>query len=195
MNMSYYDWSKILENNSDNELAKIIRDNNSEPKEKVEAALNELKKRGIDTENYTQMLESIKNNEPKPNENSPILYSDRVIFTFSILFSVVFGGFLFARNLKEINNRKGIFPALAFSFIYMAFSIYVLDLIKAGTGGTFILSAIGGLILNKIFWNKYIGETLVYRKKSYRKPLIIALIIFVPITVLAVLSLIINGPV
>jgi hypothetical protein len=192
--MSYYDWTEIAKKNSNNELAQIVRNRNSEPDEKVEAALTELKNRGIETNDYSQMIESIKNNEPKIDENAPTLYSDRVIYTFSILFSVIFGGILFARNLKEVDKKSGIYPVIIFSVLYTALSIYVLNLIKVGTGGTFVLGAIGALIINNLFWDKYIGKGREYHKKSYKKPLIIALVIFTPITILAIWATIVAGP-
>ena len=131
--MSYYNWSEILKKNTNKELANIIKDSRTEPKEKVSAALNELTNRGIETSDYAQMIESINSNEPKLDENLPTLYSDRVIYVFSILFSVIFGGVLFAVNLKAIGNKKGIYPVIIFSVLYSALSIYILNLINAGT--------------------------------------------------------------
>jgi hypothetical protein len=193
--MSYYDWPKIMAGFSNNELAKIIRDSQTEPEDKVSAALNELKNRGIETNNYAQMTESIKNNEPKLDENSPTLYSEKVIYVFSILFSVLFGGILFALNLKAVNNKRGIYPVIIFSVLYTGFSIYILNLIKAGTSGTLIFGIIGSLVINNYFWPKYIGKGILYHKKSYKKPLIIALIIFIPLTALIILNFIITGQV
>lgn len=180
---------------SNNELTKIIRDSQTEPEDKVSAALNELKNRGIETGNYAQMLESIKNNEPKPDENSPTLYSKKLIYTFSILFTVIFGGILFAVNLKAVNNKRGIYPVIIFSVLYTALSIYILNLINIGTFGALIFGVIGALIINNLFWNKYIGKEILFHKKSYKKPLIIALCIFVPLTALIIWSIIITGQV
>jgi hypothetical protein len=193
--MSYYDWPKIMAGSSNNELAKIIKDSQTEPKDKVSAALNELKNRGIETDNYTQMLERKEDNEPKPDENSPILYSKKLIYTFSILFTVIFGGIMFAINLKAVNKKGGIYPVIIFSVLYSALSIYILGQINAGTPGTFILGAIGALILNNVFWNKYIGKETLYHKKSYKTPLIIALSIFIPLLALIIWGMIYTGQV
>jgi hypothetical protein len=192
--MSYYDWTEIVLKNTNLELAKIIRDSRTEPEEKVTAALNELKKRGIETTDYAEILESIKEIEPKLDENSPTLYSDRVIYTFSILFTVIFGGILFAKNLKEIGNKRGIYPVIIFSILYTVFSIYVLSLIKIGSVGAVFFGAIGAIVINNVFWNKYIGKGVLYHKKSYKKPLIVALIIFIPFTALVIWSTIVAGP-
>jgi hypothetical protein len=191
--MSYYDWPKIMAGSSNNELIKTIRDSQTEPKDKVSAALNELKNRGIETDNYSQMLERKENNEPKPDENSPTLYSKKLINTFTILFSVIFGGIMLVINLKAVNNKRGIYPVIIFSVLYTALSFYILSLINIGTPGTVAFGAIGALILNNVFWNKYIGKGTLYHKKSYKIPLIIALSIFTPLIVLIIWGMIYTG--
>ena len=183
-----------MSNNTNLELASIIRDRTNEPEEKVTATLIELKKRGLEATVYSEILESIQSKEPKLDENLPTLYSDRVIYIFSILFSVFFGGILFARNLKEVDKKNGIYPVIIFSVLYTALSIYILNLINTGTPGTFVLGAIGALVINNVFWNKYIGKDIKYHKKSYKKPLIIALAIFTPILALVIWATIVAGP-
>lgn len=183
-----------MSNSSDLELANIIRDRMHEPEEKVTATLLELKKRGIEATDYSEIIESIRSREPKLEENTPTLYSDRVIYVFSILFSVIFGGILFARNLKEVDKKNGIYPVIIFSVLYTALSIYILNLINAGTPGTFVFGAIGALVINNVFWSKYIGKDIKYHKKSYKKPLIIALAIFTPLIALIIWATIVAGP-
>lgn len=129
--------------------------------------------------------EELAEDEDFEEEELPVLYSDRVIFSFSILFSVVFGGILFARNLKEVDRREGIAPVVIFSVVYSLFSIYVLDVAKTGMIGTITLAIIGSTIINTFFWDRYIGRRTPYYRKSYRKPLLIALAIFVPLAILA----------
>ena len=191
--MSYYNWNDIMLKKPTNELVRIAKENGKEPEEKVSAAILELKNRGFDTTDYSQIIEISKKNEPKLDENSPTLYSDKVIYVFSVLFTVLFGGILFAINLKEIGNKKGIAPSVIFSLLYTVLSIYILDLINASSGIGLIFSGIGALILNKIFWNKYIGKDIAYHKKSFVKPLIIALIIFTPLIILIIWASSITG--
>lgn len=191
--MTYYDWPNIVSKLSNDDLARIIRDERSEPELKVAAALTELQNRGIDTGNYYKLMESIKDNEPKPDENSPVLYSEKVIYSFSILFSVIFGAVLFSINLKEVDKKKGILPVILFSILYTALSIYILNLANLGNAGTLVFGALGAVIINNLFWNKYIGKGILYKKKRYIKPLIIALIIFIPIIVLMVWSMTVTG--
>jgi len=155
--------------------------------------LTELQNRGIETNDYSQIIESIKKNEPKLDENSPTLYSQKVIYTFSILFTVIFGGILFAINLKEVDKKNGIVPVIIFAVLYTVLSVYILELINSGLPGTVVLAAVGALVINNIFWNKYIGKNTKYHKKSYTKPLIIALLIFIPLLALTIWVLSING--
>ena len=191
--MSYYNWTEIMSKKEISELAEVIKNKHSESEEKVEAALKELKIRGIETENYQEIIETDKKEIQKPDENSPTLFSDKVIYIFSILFSVIFGGILFAINLKEVGQKRGIYTVIIFSVLYTTLSIYILNALKTGTGGTLIMGAIGALILNEFFWKKYIGKGIVYHKKSFVKPLIIALIIFIPLTILVIWAKVVNG--
>jgi hypothetical protein len=191
--MSYYDWPQIAAKLSNDELLNIIKDKRSEPEPKVTAALKELKNRGFETESYPQLSESVKKVTATINDNAPTLYSDRVIYTFSILFSVIFGGILFAINLKEVNNKKGIPLVIIFTVLYCALSIYVLNVIDLKSSGSFLFGAIGAVILNTVFWNKYIGKEVQYKRKSYKKPLIIALAIFIPLTAFIIWGTIVNA--
>lgn len=191
--MSYYDWPQIATKLSNDELLNIIKDKRSEPEPKVTAALNELKNRGFETETYSQLIESVKKTTSVIDENAPTLYSDRVIYTFSILFSVIFGGILFAINLKEVNNKKGIPLVIIFTVLYSALSIYLLNVIDLKSSGSFLFGAIGAVIINTVFWNKYIGKEVQYKRKSYKKPLIVALAIFIPLTAFIIWGTIINA--
>ena len=180
-----------MTNLSKDELSNIIRNRSSEPDEKVSAAIGELRRRGYVTEEGA--IDINKNVNAVPDENSPTLYSDRVIYTFSILFSVIFGGVLFAINLKAVNKKEGIVPVTIFSILYTAVSIYILNLVNFGATGAAIFGGIGALIINSVFWKKYIGKDVLYHKKSYVKPLIIALIIFTPLIILIIWSYKVTG--
>ncbi len=189
--MSYYNWNKIMQKKPTEELLRIAKEKGKEPADKVNAALSELKNRGFDEAAYSQINEkaNVKERAPKLDENAPTLYSEKVIYVFSILFSVLFGGILLAINLKEVDNRKGIAPTIIFSLTYSILSVYILNRINASTTTTLIFALIGATLLNEIFWKKYIGKDIAYHRKSYIKPLIIALIIFVPIIILYIWAL------
>jgi len=55
--MAYYDWSKITEKYTENELRKVVRDFRMQPPDKITAALNELKTRGIELTNPLKMYD------------------------------------------------------------------------------------------------------------------------------------------
>lgn len=190
--MSYYDWSTIVSKFSNNELTQIIRDNENE--EKVSAARNELERRGANIATSNDLaVESIENVVPMPDENSPTLYSTKVIWVFSILFSVIFGAALFSINLKTINKKKFIAPIIICSILYTAFIIYLGSFMDLGTFGSIIPSVVGALIINQVLWIKLIGKEVAYHKKSYKIPLIIALSIFIPLTALIIWAMIYSG--
>jgi len=135
---------------------------------------------------YTTEPEEVRVEETDEDEDIPTLYSERVIYTFSVLFSVIAGGILLARNLKEVNRKDGIPHVIAFSLIYTFLSGYLMTVSKSGLVGTVVLAIIGAMVLNSYFWNAYIGRGINYYRKSYGKALIIALIILIPLFLLAV---------
>lgn len=179
----YYNWKEIVAKNDEEELARIVRERNTEPGEKVVAVLNELKNRGIEGKDDAAILREIQE-RGLPDPSLPTLYSQQVIYVFSILFSVLFGGVLFAINLKEADKKKGIWPVVIFTLGFTALVIYISTLTKVG-GASILLGILYAYIINNIFWRNYIGKETKYNKKSYRTPLIIALAIFIPLTILA----------
>jgi hypothetical protein len=111
--------------------------------------------------------------------NAPQLYSRQVINIFSILFSVLFGGILLAINLKTVNNKKAIFPVLAFSVLYTGLVVFILNLIPGSTTTlTVVFNLLGAIVLYNFFWGKYIGKEFQYRTKPFWIPLVIGVAIF-----------------
>lgn len=169
-------------------------------KEKQEAALNEqMEKQGIETVkaedaaptsaptekdeaiNFSSVSETDDVDAFDEDEDLPTLYSERVIYTFSVLFSVIAGGILLARNLKEVNRKDGIPHVIAFSIIYTMLSGYLMNVTKIGPVGTVVLAIVGSMVLNSYFWKAYIGTSIAYHRKRYGKALVIALLILVPL--------------
>jgi hypothetical protein len=64
--------------------------------------------------------------------------------------------------------------------------MYIIEVMKLGLAGTVFMASVGALILNTAFWNKYIGRDIDFIRKSYRKPLIIGMAVFIPLTLLSV---------
>lgn len=136
---------------------------------------------------------NIEKTNPETDNSLPVLYSDEAIFNFSFLCTVLFGCVLFLSDLKALNCRKGIFPAILFSIIYFAVSVFVLYILATGIIGytysgvtVVLLMSIGALVLRYFIWPHYIGKDIAFNKKSIRKPLIIALAIYLLLIVLAV---------
>lgn len=135
---------------------------------------------------YNTDPEEVQAEEADEEEDLPTLYSERVIYTFSVLFSVIAGGILLARNLKEVNRKDGIPHVIAFSLIYTFLSGYLMTVTKSGLVGSVVLAILGSMVLNSYFWNAYIGRGQNYYRKRYGKALIIALLILIPLFMLAV---------
>lgn len=182
--MTYYNWPEVAASKTDRELAAIVGQSHAEPLEKVDAAVYELHKRGYQTSSYPRLMESIRQKEPGVDENLPLLYSEKVIYTFSILFSVLFGAVLFCMNLSRLGKQKAIYPVIIFSVVYLILSGLILNALNAGTSVALLFTAVGAVVLNSIFWARYIGKEVKYTKRNYNKPLLIAIAIFIPLTLL-----------
>lgn len=169
----------------------------------VAAAKNELYTRGIElSDNEKQTIEEEKNRrkqdaientkQNKSNNpfisnlklnivtdtNAPQLYSRQVIYIFSILFSLLFGGILLVINLNIVKNKKGLLLTLLFSILYAVLMIVGLNYIDNKTSFlTYGLNAVGAIILDTYFWKKYIGVDFKYRTKPFWIPLIIGIVI------------------
>jgi len=120
--------------------------------------------------------------------NAPLYYSERVIYIFSILFSVLSGSILLAINIAKTKNKIATFFVLAFGILYTALELWLISSVintnSRSSGLTLFINGIGGLVLDNLFWKKYIGNQTQYRAK----PIWIPLIICVVITVLVILA-------
>ena len=94
-----------------------------------------------------------------------------------------------AINLNKANAKKGVVIAvIGFGVIYTALQIWFLSTVKLGTGGTFIVSAIGATVLQYFFWPKYIGSETLYRARPIWIPLIVGAAIVIPFIVAMVIA-------
>jgi len=112
------------------------------------------------------------------------IYSKRAVWGFSIFFTSIFGGVLLMQNLFALNKKKEAYQVLAFSVLYTALSIYVLNLLATpNTSSTYLLNALGGLVLSEYFFKRNIPDERILPKKKIWKALIISLIIMIPFAV------------
>lgn len=125
-------------------------------------------------------FEQLQNPENKDSRDLPKLYSKRVIYAFSIIFSIIFGTVLLMSNLKQTGNKKGWYEVLIFGIIYTAGLLITAASLNMNTNIGLPLNLLGSLILNEYFWNRYIGKETKFEKKKWYKPAIISLIIILP---------------
>jgi hypothetical protein len=118
--------------------------------------------------------------------DAPIYYSQRAIFAFTILFGVVFGGGMLAVNVKKAGHKNvGTWIAI-FGLLFSTAEIVIFSNMENKSPSlTYLGNALGGLILD-FLWHRYIGYNALYRAKAIWKPLIIALVIYIPIFVLII---------
>ena len=193
----------MIEKLSDNELEKYIRPESRFVPEAIQYAFDILKERGrIFSENESEQIqnliaskkvddikpEPIKNNgwdkNITENESAIQLYTNKLIWIFSVFFGVIFGTALQVYNYYKTKNYKALIATLIFGILYTAIQIFIMDEygnIEFGrTSLRFFLSGIGALGLYIIRENIF-KTTLEYRAKSFVLPLIICILIHIPI--------------
>ena len=194
---------KVIEKLSDYELEKYIKPESRFVPESIQYAFDILKERGrIFTENESQQIqnlieskkaleikfEPIKNNgwdkNITENESAIELYTNKLIWIFSVFFGVIFGTALQAFNYFKIKNYKALIITLIFGILYTTIQVYIMD--KYGNiefgriSLRFFLSGIGALGLYIIRENIFKTE-IEYRAKSFVLPLIITIVVHIPI--------------
>jgi len=119
----------------------------------------------------------------------PMIYSKRVIWGFSILFSPLFGGVLLMQNLKDIDKKKEANLVLILSILMTAITIIIVTVFEIKSRSvSFLCNIAGAAILTEYFYNKYFPDEAEYEKKKIWKPLIIGIIIVVVFVLLLFLA-------
>ena len=192
---------EILSAKTDAQLKYYLDHVDKHTSEGVRAALAELKSRNVELpEGIDEVIEekiSLKQSASYDSLNgwkknvvkdidAPEYYSQRAIYTFSILFSVLFGSVMLAINLK--NNQKDWGWPILFGFLYSVGCIYLGQFFpnNFSTILSLIINGIGVSTMYYLFWNKHIGKDTQYRAKPVWIPLIIALVIFIPLIYLII---------
>lgn len=200
------DFEKLMTNKSDEGLQEYLDNRTKYTSEAIEAAIAEMKKRGrtfsdeelANLRNELQAKRDAANKEEDEffrnpwntnivsDENAPAYYSERAIFLFSAFFSVIFGAVLLSINCRSTEFKKNVWKIMVFGIVYTGLQLWVLSLIPRSTILTFLCSMVGALLMNYLFWKRYIGKDTKYRAKPIWKPLIIGLIIFIPFILAAI---------
>ena len=149
---------------TDEELEEIVRDKNEqiEAEKKEDAALWKSSLRGW-------------NKNLVKDESAPAFYSERVIYIFSAVFSVLFGSVLVALNIRRTESKQGFWQVLMFGVFYSAGQIAILESIPINSALTISFNLLGAFILHKFFWQKYIGKDTKYRARPIWIPLAIGI--------------------
>ncbi|MGY5847355.1 hypothetical protein ACW6QP_08025 [Salegentibacter sp. HM20] len=132
------------------------------------------------TEKDSDQLNETNSTEEKNKENLPKLYSKRVIYVFSILFSPIFGTVILMSNLKQIGQKQARWEVLLFGIIFTIGSAFSLRNIELQMNFGLLINILGAVILNEFFWNRYIGRETEFTKKSWVKPALISAAISLP---------------
>ena len=117
------------------------------------------------------------------SEVLPELYSKRVIYIFSVIFSTIFGTVLLMSNLKQVKDNKARWEVLAFGVIFTVGSAITLTTVELQTNLGIPLNILGAVILNEFFWNRSLGKDAEFEKKSWHKPAIISALITLPFAI------------
>lgn len=157
----------------------------------VKAAIRELEKRGIKNEYFKDIEQQIeqceiekerRKEEDKKKEsritddpNAPLLYHSKFIYTYGVLFSVLGGGILMSMNLRKLNKTNISRLVILTSVLYVVVQAILFSYIEKNTGIVMLVSALGMVILERLFWKKNIPQGLEYRKRSIWTPLVIGI--------------------
>jgi hypothetical protein len=184
---------------TDDQLHYIIDNREKYLPESVEIALAELQHRGVEfsEEEITVINEDMQarrqlaltrdiglfnsayQNNLVDDPDAYIFYTRRVIRVFSILFGALFGSIMMAINIGKTKNAVGVASVVIFGLFFTTAQIVIGNSAKVGTSFTVLCSLIGAYCLDYFFWNRYIGNTALYKAKPYWIPLIIALVLVV----------------
>ena len=173
---------KVIEKLSDFELEKYIKPESKFVPEAIEFAYDILKQRGrIFTDSETEQIQNLvktkKNNEPKfeevknngwdknftEDENAIELYTNKLIWIFSVFFGVIFGTVLQVYNFYKLRNNKAAILTLifgiAFSILQFTLMSYIGNIEYGRFSIKFLLSGIGAIglffIRENLFKIKY----------------------------------------
>ncbi len=194
---------QILSKKRDNELLFYINNPDKHTEEAIRLALDELQHRNVELpediserieiqlkEKVTKAKESPKNEWTKnvvTDGWAPEYYSQRAIYIFSILFSVLFGAVMLAINCK--NAGKKAWPVVLFGIGYLILTIMVLGNFPQRLSYTYIANGLGVIVMYELFWKPYIGADAKYRAKPIWIPLIVAMVLFIPWLILVISNL------
>ncbi len=109
------------------------------------------------------------------NEDAPVLFSRTAVFFFTLVLSVLYGGIMMYMNLSRLRNNRGKLIVAAFTVLYIVL-VFVLRFISEFLSMfTLFFNLMAGFILVNVLWEKLVGAATVYRPRSVKVPILIAL--------------------
>ena len=194
---------KVIEKLSDFELEKYIKPESKFVPEAIEFAYDILKQRGrIFTDSEIEQIQNLvktkKDNEPKfeeiknngwdknftEDEDAIELYTNKLIWIFSVFFGVIFGTALQVYNFYKLRNNKAAILTLifgvAFSILQFTLMSYIGNIEYGRFSIKFLLSGIGAIGLFFIRENLFKNQ-IQYKAKSFVIPVIIAIVVNIPL--------------
>ena len=125
---------------------------------------------------------------PLRADAAPPLYSARVVRAFSMLFSAVAGGLLMAQNLRDVDQPDAARMALWGSIGYTVVLLGLSTLLPDKLSGVWLPLVVGyaGAMGLEAYFAKFVPSREGFPAKSIKKPLIICLAIFIPLTALVI---------
>lgn len=193
-------FERLLPYKTEAELQHYLNNRAGFPPSTVQMIIEELKKRGkvftpeeiasikndmvdepatADTGNTSTGFWSSWNRNIVDDPAAPELYSQMAINGFSIFFSTLFGAILFAINMHRVGKGDKIYIVMLFALTFTIFEGWLVTMQPQITSLPFIFNIIGGVLLNTVFWNKYIGKNTQHRRRAIWPPLLIGVAISV----------------
>ena len=181
---------RTMADKSDSELQNYIDNKSQFQDAAILAAEWEIEKRnkaGTDTKiiepQKIEKSEVVKKENVRKDLNitddpdAPLLYHQKFILIYGVLFSVFAGGILMAMNFKRLGKDQiawlVVFAALAYSII----QIVTFNQIEARTASlTFPINYLGLYLLEFFFWKKHVSKNLKYRKRNIWTPLMLGIV-------------------
>lgn len=112
--------------------------------------------------------------------SKPQLFSKRAILLLSLLYTPLFGAFVYASNLQAVEKRNFILPTIL-TMLVVNWLIFSKLIPQSGLPFYIawpVLCAIGGSIINGPFWEHHINAEIEFETKKIWSPLFAGLFIY-----------------
>lgn len=194
MNYNFHDRAAAKSNE---ELHSCIDNREKYLPETVEAAVSELQNRGVEfsEEELRVIAEDMQarremaehgtgifgvfntnwDNNQVYDPDAPAFFSKRAVFAFAVLCNVFFGSVMLAMNVSKTNNKDKALWVVLYGLSFTLFQVIIAADYSLNPIFMLIMSIAGAYTMDALFWNKYIGNSTLYRPRPIWIPLLIGL--------------------